>query len=262
MTYSLKLLLFILVAIPQVSFARKIYYGSSSETITLAYGGPTIFRFDEEVKTISQASRFEISPSDNDNPDYKMLSVTPRFTKGSSNISFILSNGAVVQTRLVVVPKALPEKSDSFYDFIPKDQLIENSIRNHESDNVSEMELMKSMIRCDLIVGYKVRSLVRTVNTGINSLSAKLVKVYSGPKFNGYVFKIQNDNSNKSFAIDLRALTLGRPNLALLSQVDEKILKAKGKGKNVTFLRIVAKPSSVYYSVRLPIAAVKLKESR
>jgi hypothetical protein len=255
----IRIFLLLVILTPQITYARKIYYGSSKETVTLAYGGPTVFRFDEEVKTISQASRFKIETSDAENPDYKMLSITPRFTKGSNNISFILSNGAVVQTRLVVVPKSLPDKIDSFYDFIPKDHLIEKSVRNHEADNVSEMELMKAMIRFDQIVGYKVKSVTRTVNTGIKGLNAKLVKVYSGPKYNGYIFKLRNKKSKKSYAIDLRALSLGRPNLALLSQVDNKILKAKGKGKNVTFLRIVAKPTSVYYSVKLPIAPIKIK---
>ena len=30
---------------------KTIYYGSETETITLIYGGPTIFRFNDEVQT-------------------------------------------------------------------------------------------------------------------------------------------------------------------------------------------------------------------
>ena len=82
------------------------------------------------------------------------------------------------------------------------------------------------------------------------------MKVYSGPKYNGYIFKIVNNSSSKSFAIDLKSLTLGRPNVALLSQVDDSILKPADGKESATFLRIVAKPTSVYYSLTLPVAPI------
>ncbi|MCK5074695.1 MAG: hypothetical protein KAQ98_14790, partial [Bacteriovoracaceae bacterium] len=63
--------------------ARTVFYGSETETVTVAYGGPTIFRFNEEVKTISQVSRFSITSADSQNPNYTTLSVNPRFTRGS-----------------------------------------------------------------------------------------------------------------------------------------------------------------------------------
>ena len=241
----------------QTAFARIIHYGEAKETVTVSYGGPTIFRFDEDVKTISQASRYKIEPSDSANPSYKMLSVIPRFTNGSNDVTFILANGAVVQTRIVVVPKALPEKTDSFYDFRPKDQLIDRETFSAQEDNVTTLELMKAMIRSDKMVGYQVRSLERSVRSGMSNVEAKLVKVYTGPKYNGYIFEVENKSSKKSYAIDLLALTLGKPNLAILSQTDEKVLEPKGKNKKYkTYLRIVAKPTSVYYSVRLPIGPI------
>lgn len=239
-------------------FSRILHYGDMKETVTIAYGGPTIFRFDEEVKTISQASKFKIAAADTDNPDYKMLSVTPRFTRGSNDVTFILANGAIVNTRIVVVPKNLPEKTDSFYDFRPKEQLIDRSQFGDKDTGISKIDLMKSMIRQEDVVGYKVKSLSRAVNSGVDGITAKLMRIYSGPKFNGYIFKIVN-NTKKNFAIDVRALGLGRINLALLSQVDRKILESKKSGKNSTFLRIVARPSSVYYSVRLPISKIAKK---
>lgn len=235
-------------------YARTIYYGSEVETVTVAYGGPTIFRFNEEVKTISQAAKFKIAPADSKDPSYMVLSVTPRFTRGKSKVSFILANGAVVNMNIVIVSKALPEKTDSFYDFEPKERLIDNS-NNQKGKNISELELMKAMIRWDSVVGYKARSLVRTVKTGVSGLSAKLVRIYTGPKYNGYVFKIRNNN-RKKYAIDVKSLTLGTPNVALLSQVDKKILKGSKSKENVTFLRIVAKPTSVYYNIALPVAPI------
>ncbi|PIP90397.1 MAG: hypothetical protein COW79_07680, partial [Bdellovibrionales bacterium CG22_combo_CG10-13_8_21_14_all_38_13] len=34
--------------------AKTIYYGSETEAVTISYGGETIFRFNEPVKTISR----------------------------------------------------------------------------------------------------------------------------------------------------------------------------------------------------------------
>ncbi|PIQ68559.1 MAG: hypothetical protein COV91_03460 [Candidatus Taylorbacteria bacterium CG11_big_fil_rev_8_21_14_0_20_46_11] len=231
--------------------ARTIYYGSETETITVSYGGETIFRFDESVKTISRASQFSIGPADGNNPDYAVLSITPRFTSGAGKVTFLLANGAVVTAKIVTVSKALPEKVDNFYDFVPKRSLVEKEANS--GPEISDLELMKAMIRWEEIVGIKERSLIRTVVTGNSELSAKLVRVYTGAKFNGYVFKIQNLSKNKDYAVDIRALTLGRPNQALLSQVDKGFLKPK----EATFLRIVAKPTSVYYNVNLPVGAIQ-----
>ena len=233
--------------------AKTIYYGSEAETVTLSYGGPTIFRFNEPVKTISQASKFNIKPADTKDPNYSILSITPVFTRGKTKVSFILANGVVVHTKMVIVSKSIPEKTDSFYDFLPKENLIEKSTKG---SNVSDLELMKAMIRQDNVVGYKIRNLVRTVNTDIKEIHAKLVRVYTGSKYNGYVFEIQN-KSSKRYAINLTNLTLGSPNVALLSQVDHKVLGNKNKKDNVTYLRVVSKPSSVYYNVSLPVASVK-----
>lgn len=238
------------------AFAREVYYGSEAETVTVAYSGPTIFRFDDEVKTISRASKFMIGPADKTDPNYAVLSLIPRFSKGASKITFILANGVVVSTKIIVVPKSIPEKTDSFYDFRPKDQLIEDRKSNGKGANISELELMKAMIRWDDVVGYQKRVLVRSVKSGIKSITAKLVRIYTGPKYNGYIFKIRNLNPKKDFFVDVKSLTLGSPNVALLSQVDRKILKNAKSKENVTFLRIVAKPTSVYYNIALPVAPV------
>lgn len=167
-------------------------------------------------------------------------------------MSFILANGAVVNTQIVIVSKPTPEQVNSFYDFLPKKHLIS---KDKKGSHVSDLDLMKSMIRWDNIIGYKSRQLSRMVHTGIKGVSANLVRLYTGPKYNGYVFKINNLSKDPKL-IDLTKLTLGRPNVALLSQVDQKILKAK-KGKNSTFLRIVAKPTSVYYNLSLPVGPLQ-----
>lgn len=231
--------------------AKTIYYGSETEAVTISYGGETIFRFNEPVKTISRASDFSIETADKANPDYAILSVTPRFTKGKSKITFLLANGAVVSTNIETVSKAIPEKTDSFYDFIPKSSLIEKE--GNVTSDITDIDLMKSMIRREEVLGVEQRPLEREIDSGVADLKAKLVRLYTGAKFNGYVFKLTNGSKKKTYAVDLRYLSLGKPNLALLSQTD----KDKLKPSESTFFRIVAKPSSVYYNLNIPFGEVK-----
>lgn len=231
--------------------AKTIYYGSETEAVTIAYGGETIFRFNEPVKTISRASDFSIETADKTNPDYTVLSVTPRFTKSSSQVTFLLANGAVVSSKIETVTKTVPEKTDSFYDFVPKSSLVEKEVNG--GPEISDIELMKSMIRREEVLGIEQRALEREINSGVPDLAVKLVRIYTGEKFNGYVFKLTNISKKKTYAVDLRHLTLGKPNQALISQTDKKVLKPQ----EATFFRIVAKPSSVYYNVNVPFGEVK-----
>jgi len=121
---------------------------------------------------------------------------------------------------------------------------------------------MKAMIGWQNIRGYKVRSLIRTIDTRNANLSAKLVRVFTGPRYNGYIFKLQNLSSRKSYFIDLKDLKLGMPSLALLGQIDRAKLGPQGKGTNTTFLRIVAKPTSVYYNINLPVGPIQKSSSQ
>ena len=239
------------------AFARQIYYGSETESVNIVYGGPTILRFNEPVKTISQASRFTITPADEENPNYAVLSVTPRFSQGQDKVTFILADGAVVNVKIVTAAKATPERTDSFYDFKPKESLLESMDKDQDATVLSELDLMKAMIRGDGVTGYKMEPTSRLVNTGIANISARLVRVYTGPKYNGYIFKVKNHDKKKYF-VNLEKLTLGQPNTAMLSQVDRKVLGTTEKD-NFAYLRIVAKPTSIYYNVNLPVAPLAKK---
>ncbi|MBP6218546.1 MAG: hypothetical protein KA436_08170 [Oligoflexales bacterium] len=238
-----------------LALAKIVYYGSETEVLTLAYDATTILRFDDEVKTISQASKYIIEPADPADPNYRVLSIKPRLPDGKDKVTFILVNDTVVNLRLDTVSKAIPEKTDNFYDLKTKDLKIEET----KGADVSDLELMKAMVRSDNLVGYNSRPFVRAVNSGIEGISAQLIKVYTGPKFNGYIFKVENTSLDKKFAIDLKSLTLGRPNVALLSQVDDKVISPIGTGKHITLLRIVAKSTSVYSSLSLPIEPIVTK---
>ena len=236
--------------------AKTLFYGSERENISLSHGVATLLRFDEEVKTITQASMFDIKPANPESPDYRLLSVQPRTKNATSNVTFILANDVVVNAKLTTVHSKLHEKTNTFYDFKAKSLQIDPIARSSKGSNVSEIELMKAMIRTDKVIGYNIKSLNQDVRSGIEGVSAKLIKVYSGPKFHGYIFKITNLNKDKTYALDIKSLTLGRPNVALLSQADSSILYPS-QNENETILRIVTKPTSVYYAVTLPIAPIQ-----
>ena len=225
---------------------KTIYYGEETEVVSVPYGEETIFRFDDPVKTISRASLFSIGPTDKNNPDYAVLSVTPRSKKGSSQVTFLLGNGAVVSLKITTIPVST-EKTENFFDFIPKKFLLEKD--GHSNSSITDRELIRAMIRGDRIVGMTQRLVDRVVETKKPDLSARLIKIYTGSKFNGYVFKVNNLSKKKRYRFDLQALSLGHPNIAILSQIDKKVLGPGEEG----FLRIVSKPTSLYYNINLPV---------
>lgn len=250
-----KYLIFLLSFISSYSFAKILYYGSETEILTLVHDTVTILRFDEEVKTISQASNFLIEPADPNDPNYKVLSIKPRSLKGTDLVSFILANDAVVSLKIKTIGQGTPEKMDYFYDLKTKDLKVDPLSDGTKGTEVTELELMKAMIRRDNIVEYISKPLSSDIPTGVEDVNAKLVTAYSGPRFNGYIFKVTNHASDKQFTLDLKSLSLGRPNTALLSQVDEKVLA----GKKSTYLRIVAKPTASYSSLVLPMTPIVSK---
>ena len=257
----LKLILFMTVigtgAIP--AQARTIYFGSETEAVPLVYGGPTLFRFPGEIRTVSQAQPFQITPANGDSPNYALLSVTPRFASGSSEVAFILSDGTVIKTRLVVVSRAIPEKTDSIYDFKSKESLIHQEGDASAGASLLELDLMKAIIRGDEVSGYDVRNLVRSISPGINGVNIKLVRIYTGNQFNGYIFEITNTTKDQKLFINVQNMSLGDPNVALLGSVDNALIEPESTGRYKTYLRIVAKPTSIYNELKLPIQVAERK---
>jgi len=235
--------------------ARTVYYGSTPETIRLAYGGATIFRFEKPVRTVSQAARFTIKPVDEENPNYAMLSVEPRLVKATAPVSFILSDGTMINTKLVVVPAENSEKIDSVYDFKAQSSLMAQA--NETAPQMGKIDLMKALIRGDFVAGYAIKELSMEVETGLSKVDATLTRLYTGPEFNGYVFRIVNQSDDEKVEIDVRKLKIGQPNLAIFSSVDRDVLEAKPSGRNVAYLKIIAKPASLASEVLLPISWVK-----
>lgn len=246
----IKLMTFLVFLNPMIGNSKILYYGSETEMISIVSGQTTILRFNEEVKTISQATQFIIEPADLADPNYQVLTIKPRSENSTDKITFILSNDSIINIKVKTVPQNQPDKTDNFYDLRPKDLEIE------KGTNVSEIELMKAMIRSDNIVGFHNKSLNKIIPSGEKEVKSKLLKVYTGSQFNGYIFQIENTSEEKRVAIDLKSLTFGKPNVALLSQCDHKIIPEKG----TTILRIVTKATSTYYEVTLPITPMGKKQ--
>ena len=235
-------------------YAKTVYFGSEIEPITLAYGSPAIFRFPSEVRTITQATRFEIKPANGDSPNYAVLSVQPRFTSGSSVVTFMMNDGSLVRTKLSVIAKVSTDLGDSVYDFKAKESLL-NESGDRAGGKLSDLELMKAVIRDDEIPGYSTSRLNQEITPGFRGVETVLVKKYSG-RFNAYVFQISNVTKNRLF-VNIQNLMLGDPNLAIMASVDNPILESRGKDGAKTYLRVVAKSTASYSKLILPVQIVE-----
>ena len=234
----------------EIALSLPVRYGSQVQNISIVYGKPALFRFDEPVKTLSNASKFEILPADETSPDYSVLKVRARYRRSKGEISFVLANGAVVRVMVKTVSKHIPEKTHDFYDFLPQKEEIQRELE--EDSSISQMGLLKAMIRGDKVAGYSSRKVNRTALSGDPNLKVDLLRLYTGAKYNGYIFKVSNKSRLKKYQIKLEKLSIGHPNTALLSQIDNKVLEQKGKSKSSTILRVVASATATYYNINLP----------
>lgn len=217
--------------------AKVVAYGTQVEQIRIKYGGPTIFRFSKAVQTITGASRLQISPANDRDPTYTDLSVTPRFTNGVNDVTFFLIDKSVVRTRIIVSPN--DPAADSLYDFRSRDSLEGGD--DEAALKISEVELLKAMVKDEAVSGYKVHQVSQSVSSKNPNARVELVRIYKGSPFNGYVFKVVNTSWRKNVEVDVRHVSVSEPNLAILSQSDETVLYPKGKGVSETLVRVVAK---------------------
>ena len=244
--------------------AREVVFGKGRETIPVPFGVETLFRFPMEVKTITEANRFEIHPASSDEPDYSVLVVKPRMSEGASDVTFILSDGAVVRTQLVVSNRPNLKK-DSIYDFKPRDELNStnpNLPDKHDPMVISELDLMRAMIRGDQVSGFNVSRISQSIPLGSHDISATLLKIYTGQDVNGYVYHLKTESQKKLFEIDLKGLSIGIPNLAVLAQIDRSALGGATPELRETFLRIVARPGAASHKVILPVAIEASKSAK
>lgn len=253
-------LLFLVVAtcLAARAEARTIYYGSETEVVPVSFGTTYLFRFPADVRTITQASRFEIGPADRNQPNYSLLSVRPRFSTGSSQVTFILNDGSMVKTKLTIKPKS-SDNADTVFDFKTRDSVVESEASGTGSD-LPAMELMKALIRGDEVSGYSIKNYGLEVSPGFKGVTVKLLRKYIGDKFHGYIYEISKNRSKQKLLINLQNLSLGDPNVALLSSVDQAVLDSNDPKTKKTFLRVVAKPTARYDDLVLPVEIVEKKE--
>ena len=165
---------------------------------------------------------------------------------------------AILQEKNVSVALARP----SIYDLKPKDDLLSsnpNAADNlgnakHDSMSISELDLLRAMIRGDAVAGFDVSHYSISIAINSPNLSATLIKVYRGKDLNGYVYHLKVDGSGHYYDIDLKGLAIGSPNLAVISQVDRKKIGGNRPEERESFLRIVAKPGSSGSKMILPVA--------
>jgi len=234
--------------------AKTVVFGSTVEQVRIKHGGATVFRFQKAVQTITGASRLQIEPANKADPSYTLLSVTPRFTNGVNEVSFFLIDKTVVRTKILVSPN--DPAADSYYDFKSRESSESGDAEN--APVISEVELLKAMFREDAVSGYKLSRMSQAFPSKNSSAQIELIRIYQGNPFNGYVFKVKNTSWRKNLEIDVRHITVGDPNLAILSQSDESVLYPKGKGPQETYVRVVAKNTA---SSRDVILAMESEEA-
>lgn len=231
-------------------------YGKSAVVVSIPYGKETLFRFDQQVRTVSSVSGFIVKPANPETPDYTTLSIMPRMPNSEALIAVVLEDDAVLKVRLKTSAAQAKDLADPIIEFKEK-EVAAPADADAEGARATELELMKSMIQDDFIAGFHRRELDRPIDTSQKGISARLVREYEGEALHGYVFKVTNQMEFSAVTLNPRLLKLGKPNLAILSQADSLILRGKAKGKNETSLRVVAKPSARYSDVRIPVGVRK-----
>ena len=238
--------------------AKEIYFDSGLQQVRIKPGGPTIFRFPKAVQTITGAGRFQIEPANKSDPSYQVLAVVPRFSSGGNDVNFLLGDGTVIKTKIIV--SANFDGADGICDF--KATGSEGPQRESASQALSEVDLLKAMIRDDEVNGYKVSHTSDGIGVSESAAEVVLIRIYKGNPFNGFVFRVTNTSCRKNLEVDIRKFTVGEPNLAIISQSDESLLLPKGKGINATLVRIVAKNTAGSRDFILPIEGIDPKQEK
>ena len=258
----MRYLLVLIVAVCQIAVAKEtkdVFFGSATESIEVPFGEKTILTFSHRVKSHTQSKSYLVKLDDELDPDYRVFTVTPQFTTGTDKISFTLENGKIARLRFKTIKNEENGFMELSYEIRPKAYQDVS-----KAPPIGEVELLKAMIRDDAVAGYRRSVVNKPVPSGRKGVSSKLVRTYKGRNLHGYVFKLKNELSRNKVEIDVKGLKVGDPNLAILSQADAMTLypgKSK-RGPSESLVRIVAKPSSQFKAVRMPMTAKKVKEGK
>lgn len=232
--------------------ASTIKIGRDKAIVKVLSSDVTVFRFPKAVQTISGAQRLEIKPANPTDPDYAALAVRPRLTTGTNDLVFVLNDGRLVKVQVIVTTKA--DEAQGFYDFI-----VLESQNTASTAGSPESDLLRAMLNGKIPNGYSVQEKKEKVSSFLSSLRIELVRVVKGGDLTGYVYQLTNTSWSKNVKVDLSQLTLGTPDDAILSQVDDDELFPKGKGSHQTYLRVVAKARSDSSDIVLPVELLEPK---
>lgn len=241
----------------QAKTTKDIFFGKATENVEVPFGEKTTLVFSHRVKSHSDSKNYKISLDDNLDPDYRVFSITPLFTTGEDRVSFKLENGKTARLKFSTIKNEDKGFMEWTYSIQAKAyQDVSNA------PPIGEVELLKAMIRDDSVAGYKRSKRNQKVASGRKGVKSTLVRVYRGRNLSGYVFKLQNTLTRNNVKIDVKSLKIGDPNLAILSQSDSMVLypRKSKKGPSESFVRIVAKPSSQFKAMRLPMTTEKTKK--
>ena len=219
----------------------------------MPFGEATVLKFEKRVKSYSTHPNYTIRPEDEGHPDYTTLIVIPRFTSGSGKVRFFLENNKVVR----VLFKTFKNESGSFLE-MSYHLKAKPYVNTSKAPPIRELELLRAMVRNNIVSNYKKKTYNKKMKSGHLGVTSKLVHIYEGENLNGYVFKLTNQLRHNRVKIDVRRIRVGKPNLALISQSDQQYIYPKSKGIQSTYVRIVAKPSSYYRNIKLPITTERL----
>lgn len=242
-----------------LGFSKTIYFGATPETVPILYGAPTVLRFEEPVKTISNATKFSIKPVNEEDPDYSLLSIEPRELNGKTDVVFMLASGELARLRLSVLPSGARIKTDSIYDIRSKQSLIET--KRESTPHVNQIDLMSSIIRGDQVTGYDISAPYREVGGGFKSAKVILKQVYRGEEFRGFVYEIRNLMTRSELDIDIRKLRFGSPNQAILAFSDLRRLGKMGHKNDKTRLIVITKPFVSSSEAVLPFQVISNEKS-
>ncbi len=250
------LLCFSAVLYPEIAESRTLYVGSSPETIKISYTDETIIKFEKPVKTISGATKFIIKTADENSPDFSTLIVRPRALTATGNVVFLLNDGSTLRLRLITA-KDLKD-TETYYQIKSKEDLIEQKDTG-DLPEIGKVDLMKAMIKGDKVLGYEIKELSKSLDTGLKGVTGELTRAYVGPDYVGYIFRLTNTTTVTKYSIDIRKLKLGNPNLAIFSEIDRTVLEPEKTGRHTATLIVLAKPASFYKDIVLPVRNITQK---
>ncbi len=249
-------LIFIIVSLalslvypPQAS-AKTIYYGSNVELVNLIRSEDTVFTFMSKVKSMKVPDGVIVNRYDTESGDTSELIVKPMISKVNGRLVFRLDTGDTIKLKIRVFNKYENKITDDVYEFKP---LAEKAEGHKDISEINALDAMKTMLRSDNHESFSVRDVFADIWPWKKGIDTKLIKIYSGKNFNGYVYKISNSSRNQSVKIDVTELKLGNPDQARYIQIDEETIPPKGS----TLLRVVAAPSSYHRDLTLPVRFVK-----